>query len=230
MNHELEYVRNRTVYSVRSGSYMYGLNHDQSDEDSLGVFVDTPQRTLGFAPFQTIKNPDSDETYKTLHDYAKHLANGSSFWVETLFAPESCVIVKHPSFDCFIRHRNSFLTQSLITKSLGFIEAMTRLKLSDDTPNIHKQLSHAVRVGYMIQRWLDTGVFEVQVQEHRDELMDIKFARSDIRVAHDKAKAMHENIDSQLQKCGLPEDIGNELLNEMITEATFAYWSHMGEM
>jgi hypothetical protein len=82
----------------------------------------------------------------------------------------------------------------------------------------------------MIQRWLDTGVFDVQVLEHRDELMDIKFARSSIHLAHDKAKNMHESIDAQLQKCGLPEDIGNELLNELVTEATFAYWTHMGEM
>jgi predicted nucleotidyltransferase len=215
---------------VRSGSHLYGLNHDQSDEDSLGVFIDTPRRTLGFAPYQTIKNPDSDETYKTLSDYAQHLANGSSFWVETLFAPDTCVIVKHPAFDCFIRQRNAFLTQALITKSLGFIEAMTRLKLSEDTPNIHKQLSHAVRVGYMIERWINTGVFEVQMSEHRDELMDIKFGRSSIHLAHDKAKKMYEHIDGQLQKCGLPEDIGNELLNDMVTEATFAYWSCMGEM
>lgn len=230
MKHELEYVKNRTVYSVRSGSYMYGLNHTESDEDSLGVFIDTPQRTLGFAPYQTIKNPDYDETHKTLHDYAKHLANGSSFWVETLFAPDECIIVRHPAFDCFIRQRKAFLTQALITKSLGFIKAMTGLKLSDDTPNIHKQLSHAVRVGYMITRWIDTGVFEVQMPDRRDELMDIKLARSPINLAHDNAKNMYEHIDSRLQKCGLPEEIGSELLNEMVTEATFSYWSCMGEM
>lgn len=230
MNQNIEYVRDRAIYAVRSGSYMHGLEYDGSDEDSLGVYVDTPQRVLGFSPFQTVKNSDVDETYKPLSDYAKHLANGSSFWIETLFAPDDCVLAKHAAFDCFIRNRNSFLTQALITKSLGYIGAMTRLPLSDDTPNIHKQLSHAVRTGYMIGQWLDTGVLEVRMQEHREELMDIKFARSSIFLANDKAKSMYASIDSKLQKCGLPEDIGLELLNEMIAEATFAYWSHRGEL
>lgn len=230
MNQELEHARSRAVFLIRSGSYMYGLNHDASDEDSLGVFIDTPGRTLGLTPFKTVKNTESDETYKVLQDYAKHLANGSSFWVETLFAPDECVLVKHPSFDCFLRQKNAFLTQALITKSLGFIEAMTRLKLSEDTPNIHKQLSHAVRVGYMITQWLETGVFSVRMPEHNAELMDIKFARSSLQSAHDKAVSMHEHIDAELQKCVLPEDISNDLLNQMITESTFAYWSHKGEV
>lgn len=229
MEHELEYAKTRTIYSVRSGSHMYGLNHAESDEDLLGVFIDTPQHTLGITQHQTIKDVNSDSTYKVLHDYAKHLANGSSFWVETLFAPNDCIIVRHPAFDCFIRQRNAFLTQSLITKSLGFIKAMTKMKTSD-TVIIHKQLSHAVRACYMISRWLDTGVFEVSMIDHQDELMDIKLGRSSIHLAIENANNMYDYIDDKLQKCGLPENISTELLNEMITEATFLYWSHKGEI
>jgi len=230
MGQSIEYARSRAVYAVRSGSHLYGLNHEKSDEDILGAFVDTPQNTLGTSPCRTVKNPAADETYKALSDYAKHLANGSSFWVETLFAPEDCVIVIHQSFAPFVRNRNAFLTQALITKSLGFIDAMTRLPLSDDTPNIHKQLSHAVRVGYMIIQWMESGEFCVRMPNHRDELLDIKFNRIPIRDANAKAKQMHETIDGMLQQCGLPEDINANLLNNLITESTFAYWSHLGEM
>lgn len=230
MSQELEHARARAVYTVHSGSYMYGLTHKDSDEDMLGVFVDTPQNILGFPAFQNIRGTEFDESYKHLRDYAKHLSNGSHYWIETLFAPVECITVRHPAFDCFLKNRNVFLTKAFIYKSLRFMRAMVTQSLNESNLNAPKQLSHAVRVGYMLSSWMDTGVFDVRTPEHNDELMGIKLGNISSESAKEKSMSLHEYINGKFLTCVLPEQVNAEFLNSMITDTTLAYWSSRGEL
>jgi hypothetical protein len=203
---------------------MYGLNHEESDEDVLGCFIEPPKNAFGLSKLDNFKNPSSDESYKSFREYIKHLVNGSSFWVETLFAPEECVITSSLSFNEVLNHKEYFLTKALIKKSLGFMKGMHTAGLTVDDAKVRKNISHSVRVGYMINRWLDTGEFLVRMPEHIDEIMRIKLGESCLQKSIESSMALYDKIDAKFQTCSVPEVIDLSLANELIAKTIFDEW------
>ncbi|MBS1722286.1 MAG: nucleotidyltransferase domain-containing protein [Armatimonadetes bacterium] len=226
-----EKALDRTVYAVRSGSFMYGLDTPQSDEDFLGTYVDSPEDTLGLSEYAGVRYGD-DLVLKRLDEFVRHLENGSHFWVEPLFAPPDAVSVNHPSFRAFLDHKRSFLTLALVDKSLGFIKGMVRRGQdeADAMPRAQKQIAHAVRVSYLTLRLLETGEFLVRDVENRAEILGIKEGTVPLADGLARADSMMSQLEALRESCALPLVVGRDLLNHLVTETTLQYWTARGEL
>lgn len=98
-----------TVYRFRNGSHMYGLNTPSSDEDFMEVFLPSKEDLLGMKEVEIIdestKNSavkarntseDVDDNRYALKRYLHLLEANNPNILETLFVPESCVVVRDP--------------------------------------------------------------------------------------------------------------------------------------
>lgn len=214
------------VYSVVAGSTAYGLALPTSDRDIIGCFVPRPADFLGIKGKAMYRETEPDSVLTRLDEYAKHLVNGSIFWVESLFVPVDCVEVMSRAFREFYEARSVFLTQALVTKSLGFMDNMRRRAVAgrDEPDRCQKQLMHAVRVGRMINEMFDTGTLRLRRDCDRDELLAIKRGDVWISEAVGEIAALYSAADARLQTCDLPEEADIELVNELVWSVVRSHW------
>ena len=99
----------KTIYRFRNGSHMYGLNTPSSDEDFMEVFLPSKEDLLGMKEVEIVnestKNSavkarntpeDIDDNRYALKRYLHLLEANNPNILETLFVPESCVVVRDP--------------------------------------------------------------------------------------------------------------------------------------
>lgn len=99
-----------TVYRFRNGSHMYGLNTPSSDEDFMEVFLPSKEDILGLKEVEIVdestKNSavkarntadDVDDNRYALKRYLHLLEANNPNILETLFVPESCIVVRDPT-------------------------------------------------------------------------------------------------------------------------------------
>ena len=236
-------ITKHTVYKVKSGSASYGLNTPESDEDTLGVFMPTPENILGVTDNigKHVRMTEPDENYKTISEFIAFVRDGSSFWVETLFVREEDILVLKPHFEPFVTHRKLFLTKALVTKSLGFMSAMANRSVSQKSiPSTNhlpeeeqaealnkskqKNLCHAVRVGNMIVEMLNDFDLRVYRPEEREALLNIKTGVTPL----DDAKAIMAErigqIEEKLAITTIPDVADENVLNSMLAKNIVQYW------
>lgn len=101
----------RVLYKLRVGSHLYGLNHPESDEDYMGVFMPLAEDLLGLTKIEEIDNStkssssnrrntagDVDDKMYSLHKFMHLLLQNNPNIVEVLFATPENILVDSPEF------------------------------------------------------------------------------------------------------------------------------------
>lgn len=231
----LKYVSENTIYKVVSGSRSYGLDTADSDHDVLGVFVHRPEVMLGISSSfdNHVKSDVADENYKSFKEFIKFARDGSLFWVEPLFVRNQDILKIEPCFQPFVEQRDIFLTKALVKKGLGYINGMIQSanKIVDDNSNDtkvkqrRKNVSHAVRVSYMVNQFLDTGELVVYRIDERERLLKIKNGIININEATDELTELISEIERKLKIVDIPEIADENILSSLLVLNTKRYWS-----
>jgi uncharacterized protein len=98
MNLSIDYLKqqNLILLDTVSGSRAYGLDTQQSDTDTRGVFILPQELYFGFNYCEQVSSEKNDHVYFELGKYLKLLAKNNPSSIELLFAPQETVLYQHP--------------------------------------------------------------------------------------------------------------------------------------
>jgi hypothetical protein len=229
MNREIDVVPH-VIYEVISGSHSYGLNGPQSDEDVRAAYVPRPEHALGLNQYRQQKGESGDEVYVPITRLAKHLAEGSTTWVELLFVEARFVRVQSPFFVPFLENRQLFLTRDLIRKTCGLVKGLSHQaeKLAEKGPEdeqiARKQLMHAVRAGRMVVEALEQFRLNVYRTEDRETLLSIRNGTTPLRAAQEECLSLLQRLNEGIAVSPLPDHPVETAIDALTIHAVIEYW------
>lgn len=173
------------AYLVIGGSRAYGTSHDKSDLDVRGAFFPDAKSLFGMNPkaaklsYDSFANPPLKDAVGSLipsayndvpWDVAMHdvreflrLCVSSPNNLETMFAPDDCVLHVNPAFEEIRACRSGLLSQQLRNPFLGFAEKQRLLASKTEDPvRKWKTLGHGIRVLAAGSKLITTGKYEVR--------------------------------------------------------------------
>ena len=104
----------RLLYEYIRGSHLYGLNNEDSDVDTSGVFILKKEALLGLGmDFQElIADSRNDTTWYEIGKFMSMLTTSNPSVIESLFVPEDKVLTKpNPALEPLFANRNEFITK-----------------------------------------------------------------------------------------------------------------------
>ena len=120
-------IRNegRLLYEYIRGSHLYGLNTEESDIDTSGVYVCTRDELLGCFGYQAqVSDARHDNTWYEIGELMRLLLKSNPTALESLFVPKDKIIGKvHPLMQMVIDHRERFLTKECFNPFFGYAKS-----------------------------------------------------------------------------------------------------------
>lgn len=126
----------KIIYECHAGSFLYGTNRPDSDQDYMGVFLPSTEDlfsmsncpsewTLDEKKSEGERNTvgDVDRKYYSLQKYLNLLAQGQPKQLEMLFAPENMTITKTSEWEIIYNNKDLFLSKNFIEPFVGFAKA-----------------------------------------------------------------------------------------------------------
>lgn len=131
---------NNVILKIRAGSHLYGLNTPQSDEDFIGVYLNTLEEMLGLQSSEIIddsvvsKRENSnrndkdaiDCTYYELRRFCRLCLNANPTMLEVLFANEKNIIQYNEYGRQLLEHKNAFLSTKVKHSYIGYAFAQKK--------------------------------------------------------------------------------------------------------
>lgn len=105
---------NRLLFEYVRGSHLYGLNNEDSDLDTGGLFICNPSDLTGLGLNYSPQVADSrnDTTWYELGKYFQMLLKSNATVLETLFIPEDKMILRpSPLLDELFANKEKFITK-----------------------------------------------------------------------------------------------------------------------
>lgn len=123
----MENIKGRNLlYKARVGSYLYGTETPESDEDFLGVFLPLPEDYLGLERIDDIDSStkgseaqrrntaeDIDDKYYSLPKFLKLLLQNNPNIVELLFVNKKNIVYIDPRIQPILDHPEWFISQKV---------------------------------------------------------------------------------------------------------------------
>lgn len=165
-----------------TGSFAYGLNHENSDLDQMGVFIakTTDVAGLDWNTHQeswTNTSPEGDDL--TMHEVGKYLRlclGGNPTLIELLFMNEYTVLT--PAGESIVNSRNHIISESTLRKSyLGYAKSQY-FRIENDDPFKEKMARHTLRIARQGIELLTTGEFDVKVSDPEEYFNLTKLPKS----------------------------------------------------
>lgn len=109
-------------YEYLRGSHMYGLNIPTSDKDYGGVFVCPKEQLYGLRSnyIEQVSDKKSDIVFYELGRWFELLTTANPTVLESLFAPENCIIQITPEIDYIRSKRDLFLSKKCFNTFYGY--------------------------------------------------------------------------------------------------------------
>ena len=135
----IDYLRehNLIVYEYKRGSHLYHLNVETSDEDYGGVFVCPIEDLIGLRSgyVEQVSDEKNDTVFYELGRWLELLLKANPTVLESLFAPEDCIIKSHPIIDEIRK----------ISRSIATTLANQFTKITTNVRNLIIQISAKIR-------------------------------------------------------------------------------------
>lgn len=221
---------NRILYRTQTGSHLYGLNEEGSDQDFESVYVPTKEQFLGMQAVQRAKFEKNgsgekleEETSYALQHFASLVTSGNFKAFEMLFAPEKCVLAKHPLFQVFLDNREKFLSPQLLVPLLGFAksnfdridkapDSSRRKELWDKHGYDTKYCAHSWRILKCGLHYMETGEFKVDWSDQREKFFAIKHGKVSKSNFLSEASQMKKELELLSEEYkGLKDEARNEV-------------------
>ena len=120
----IDYLRehNLIIYEYKRGSHLYHLNAETSDEDYGGVFVCPIEDLIGLRSgyVEQVSDEKNDTVFYELGRWLELLLKANPTVLESLFAPEDCIIKSHPIIDEIRKNRDLFVSKQCFNTFYGY--------------------------------------------------------------------------------------------------------------
>lgn len=160
-----------TILLGRVGSHAYGLAHEASDEDFLGVFVAPTSEIAGLhwstaRETQSQSSPGNESNDSTLHEVGKYmrLALKSNPTVTELLWLDD-YIYEQPAGSALLTIRESFLSKKYVTDAYRGYAHQQLQKFITTGEWKPKHARHCLRLIHQGLGALKTGVVQVRVED-----------------------------------------------------------------
>ena len=124
---QFDTIRNdgRLLYEYIRGSHLYGLNNENSDIDTSGVFVCTRDELFGCIGYKPqITDSRHDNTWFEIGELIRLLLKSNPTMLEALFVPKDKIIGKvHPLMQMVIDHREQFISKQCFNPFFGYAKS-----------------------------------------------------------------------------------------------------------
>lgn len=116
MKDNFETIKNdgRLLYSYIRGSHLYGLNNEDSDVDTSGLYLAKKEALLGlgFDYQNQVSDERHDTTWFELGDFCRLILKSNPTILEALFVPESKILVQpNELIRSLFENRDQFVTK-----------------------------------------------------------------------------------------------------------------------
>lgn len=121
---EFEAIRNdgRLLFEYVRGSHLYGLNNEDSDVDTSGVYVCTADELFGCTGYRAqVSDSRHDNTWFEIGELVRLLLKSNPAVLESLFIPSDMILTDaHPLMQRLIDHREQFISKQCFNPFFGY--------------------------------------------------------------------------------------------------------------
>lgn len=129
----LNQLPRKMLYTIKSGSHLYGLNTPESDIDYLSIFLPRSEDLLSLQKCEYVDNStknssenrrntneDIDDHQYSLQRYLHLVLSGNPNLTEVLFAPKNVVIVEDERFTFLKNNYDKLISSNVYNSFVGF--------------------------------------------------------------------------------------------------------------
>lgn len=221
---EVRAYEKHLILRVAMGSRVYGLATEDSDTDEKGIFLPPASWQWSLHPlpeqveFKSTREgvvfgsqarlDGDDHCWWELEKFLKLALRANPTVLEMLFVPEAqCTWVGSLGKE-LLDLRRSFLSQHLYQTYSGYaLSQFRRMRRARESGREHrpKHAMHLVRLLYSGIAALRTGDIQVDVSEHRDQLLSIKRQELSFEEVHALALELGRDFQAAFSETRLPE-------------------------
>lgn len=208
-----------------TGSTAYGLNHQgftdpetgkvspPSDEDTRGVFVVPTVHILSLEkPKVIVEQRETETTFDEIERFLHLCLKGNPERLEMLAAPKRLITEEG---QWLIENQHIFLSKLLI-KTYGGYAKQQLYRIERKQERSTKPMMHLIRLMIMGIRILREGRVNVDMQDHRDALLAIRFGQMPIEEVFRWHKELEVEFAKAAKETKLPDhpdwDAANKIL------------------
>lgn len=211
------------IYKCEVGSKAYGLANEDSDDDVRGIFL-PPARlewSLFSLPEQLESNEDgNDEVFWEIEKFIRLSLKANPNVLETLWTP---LVLEATDLAHELRDiRAAFLSKHIYKTYSGYVLSQFRRmrNLFERTGTFKtKHAMHLVRLLYSGISALKYHEIQVEVGEHREELLNIRNGELSFEEVRDRALALDREFQAAFEKTSLPEQPDYERIDDFLIRA-----------
>ena len=209
------------IFRCIVGSRAYGLDDESSDTDRRGIYL--PPASLHWSLYgvpEQLENHGTEECYWELQKFLILALKANPNVLECLYSPlvEHCSPVAAKLLDI----RESFLSQLVYQTYNSYVLSQFK-KMEQDLRTRGsirpKHAMHLIRLLLSGIAVLERGFVPVDVEEHRDRLLDIKYERMPWSEVNHWRLSLHEQFDRAFARTTLPERPNYQRANEFLVWA-----------
>ena len=201
-----EDLRPHIIYRCQVGSHAFGLATADSDDDIRGIYLPPATRhwSLYKLPEQLEFLDEGDEVYWELEKFLRLALKANPNVLETLWTPR--VLEANEVAQRLLAMRDAFLSRHLYKTYSGYVLSQFRRMTNafERTGEYRaKHAMHLIRLLYSGIAVLERREIQVDVGDHRDELLAIKAGEW----SFDRAKERALELDAQFQRAYRQTDL-----------------------
>lgn len=233
----------------RSGSHLYGTNTPESDDDYVGVFIQSRDYVVGRKVCEVVEfntNPsnsgkkngpeDLDCKLYSLDKFIGLAVGNNPNCLEFFFPPENCVIFEN-GFGKQLRNSfNLFVSLKAYHSFRGYAHSQKeRLEIKSGNQTGRRELqalygydvklaSHNLRLLLECFQLLKEGVLAFPLAENK-LLLDVKRGKFNLEQFYEESKRLSAMVDLVYTGSKLPHGADLEAINDLQIELYENYWS-----
>lgn len=131
VNSDITWLKERTIFLVKSGSHCYGTNIETSDEDFRGIAIPPEEYFHGFVKnFEQFVKNDPDLTIFDIRKFFKLASDANPNMLELLFVEPSDILHITSLGERLLSKRDAFISRACKERYLGYARSqLHRIKL-----------------------------------------------------------------------------------------------------
>lgn len=217
----------RVIFRCVIGSRAYGLEDDSSDIDYRGVYL--PPADLHWSMHgipEQLECHETQEVYWELQKFITLALKSNPNVLECLYSPVVAKVT--PLAEELLSLRHCFISKLVYQTFNGYVMSQFK-KMQADIRNQGqvkwKHVMHLIRLLISGTHTLTEGHLQVQVEEHRDQLLAIKRGELSWDDTEQWRKDLHKKFDSAYQTTKLPDRPDYHIANTFLVKARRAAMS-----
>jgi predicted nucleotidyltransferase len=199
-------VLEHTIYAAVVGSRAFGLDTDESDTDTRGVYVAPTEAFWSLAkPPTHVDGPAAEWFSWEVERFCELALKANPNLLEVLHSP--LVVQQTPLGEELVGLRQSFLSQLVYQTYSGYVLSQFKKLETDfrrDGAPKWKHVMHLIRLLLAAQSLLLEATLTVDVGPHRDRLLAVKRGELPWDEVERWRLQLHEDLDKALRQTVLP--------------------------